>query len=128
MLLQAAASDKLHDSDVDSVATDPTNFTDPVSASETVAAQTQPSQRLVRYSRYLQAIHAATAHLSYVLEHRAQRLATTGGSATARPAAAGRGKAHVTSKRSNPGGIDPAETDAAGPPAATRARKLRTTP
>ena len=125
--MQAAASDKAHESDVDSVATDPTNSNDPVPASETVAAQKQPLQRLVHYLRYLQAIHAATAYLSSVLEHRAQRLATTG-SATARPAAAGRGKAHVTSKRSNPGGIDPAETDAAGPPAATRARKLRTTP
>jgi hypothetical protein len=81
-----------------------------VPASETVAAQTQPSQRLVHYLRFLQAIHAATAHVSYVLEHRAQRLATN---ATAEPAAAGRGKARRASKRGAPGSVDLAAIDAA---------------
>jgi hypothetical protein len=76
--LQAAASDKLHESDAGSDATDAADL-ESVPASETVAAQTQPSQRSVHYLRFLQAIHAATAHVSYALEHRAQpqRLATT---------------------------------------------------
>ena len=123
MLLQAAASDKLHESDAGSDATDAAD-PESVPASETVAAQAQPSQRLVHYLRYLQAIHAATAHLSYVLEHRAQRLETN---ATARPAAAGRGKARPTSKRDTPGSVDPAAPDAAKPPAKRTRKSANTT-
>ena len=126
MLLQAAASDKLQESDADSAATDAAG-PESVPASETVAAQTQRSQRLVHYLRYLQAIHAATAHLSYVLEHRAQRLATTGtGSAAAELAAAGRGKGRNQSKRGTSGSVDPPVPDAAKP-SAKKARKSANT-
>ncbi len=129
MLLQAAASDTSHESNTGSLS-DATDAADPesVPASETVAAQAQPSQRLVHYLRYLQAIHAATAHLSYVLEHRAQHLATTQAvSATARLAAAGRGKARPTSKRDTPGSADPAAPDAAKPPAKRTRKSANTT-